>query len=42
MQWMFIAERPVPEKCKFTVNWQFSYMAAAIVATEAAGLFVFL
>ena len=39
---MFIAERPAIEKCKSTVKWWFSLMAAAIVATEAAGLFVFL
>ena len=39
---MFVAERPVIEKCKCTVKCQFFSMAAAIVATEAAGLFAFL
>ena len=39
---MFIVERPAVEKCNSTVKWRFSLVAAAIVATEAAGLFVFL
>ena len=42
MQWMFIAERPVQEKCKCKVKMRFSSMAVAVVATEATMLFIFL